>query len=88
MTADSASPASFDRGKIVLASPFLTLTVFYAIWYSCSVFLVALLREFSWIFDRTGSHALALWLALAMALVSPVLLWAAAPRRANASGAG
>ena len=35
------------------------------------------------IFDGTGSYALALWLALGMAVVSPTLLWVVAPRRPN-----
>lgn len=35
------------------------------------------------IFDLTGSYAAALWIGLAMAVVSPVLLWLAAPRRPN-----
>lgn len=35
------------------------------------------------IFDRTGSYALAFWVALGMSLLSPVLLWIVAPRRAN-----
>ena len=35
------------------------------------------------IFDGTGSYALALWVALGMAVVSPALLWVVAPRRPN-----
>ncbi|MBI4734989.1 MAG: MFS transporter, partial [candidate division NC10 bacterium] len=35
------------------------------------------------IFDRTGSYALAFWVALGMSLLSPVLLWIVAPRRAS-----
>jgi MFS family permease len=35
------------------------------------------------IFDRTGSYAAALWLALVMAVLSPALLWIVAPRRPN-----
>jgi len=35
------------------------------------------------IFDCTGSYVLALWLGFGMAVLSPILLWAAAPRRAN-----
>jgi MFS family permease len=35
------------------------------------------------IFDRTGSYAAALWLGLAMAVLSPALLWIVAPRRPN-----
>jgi MFS family permease len=36
------------RGWIVLATTFVTLVVTYGAWYSYSVFLVALLREFGW----------------------------------------
>jgi MFS family permease len=35
------------------------------------------------IFDRTGSYAGALWLGLGNAVVSPIALWMAAPRRPN-----
>ena len=35
------------------------------------------------IFDRTGSYAAALWLGLLVTVLSPVLLWIAAPRRPN-----
>ena len=35
------------------------------------------------IFDGTGSYALALWIALLMAVLSPALLWLVAPRRPN-----
>jgi MFS family permease len=35
------------------------------------------------IFDRTRSYAGALWLALAMAVLAPALLWIVAPRRPN-----
>ncbi len=33
------------------------------------------------IFDITGSYAVALWLSLAMAVLTPILLWVVAPRR-------
>lgn len=35
------------------------------------------------IFDRTGSYAVALWIGLGMAVLSPIFLWAVAPRRPN-----
>jgi len=35
------------------------------------------------VFDLTGSYGLALWIGLAMALATPVLVWIAAPRRPN-----
>jgi MFS family permease len=37
------------------------------------------------IFDLTGSYAGALWIGVAMAILSPLLLWLAAPRRATRS---
>jgi MFS family permease len=40
------------------------------------------------IFDITGSYAAALWIALAMAVLTPALLWAVAPRRPNPAPAG
>ena len=40
------------------------------------------------IFDLTASYAAALWIALAMAVLTPALLWAVAPRRANPAPAG
>ena len=36
-----------------------------------------------WIFDQTGSYAVALWIGLAMAALSPLLMWMVAPRRPN-----
>jgi MFS family permease len=35
------------------------------------------------IFDVTGSYAVALWIAFAMAVLTPGLLWIVAPRRLN-----
>jgi MFS family permease len=40
------------------------------------------------IFDVTGSYAAALWIALAMTLLTPALLWLASPRRPNPPPAG
>ena len=40
--------ASSRRGWTILATSFVTLAVIYGIWYSYSVFLVALVREFGW----------------------------------------
>jgi MFS family permease len=44
--ADPAGPAA--GGRIAVAVTFVTLGLTYGIWYSYSVFLVALLREFGW----------------------------------------
>jgi MFS family permease len=37
-----------DPGRIIVATTFVTLVVIYGIWYSYSVFLVALVRQFGW----------------------------------------
>ena len=36
-----------------------------------------------WIFDATGSYAGALWGGIVLAVITPALLWLAAPRRPN-----
>ena len=38
--------ASFSLGWIIVAVSFVTLGLAYGVWYSFSVFFVALLREF------------------------------------------
>jgi len=40
--------ASFSLGWIIVAVSFVTLGLAYGVWYSFSVFFVALLREFGW----------------------------------------
>lgn len=40
------------------------------------------------IFDLTASYAAALWIALAMAVLTPAILWVVAPRRPNPPPAG
>ena len=40
------------------------------------------------IFDLTASYAAALWIALAMAVLTPAILWVVAPRRPNPPTAG
>ena len=40
--------ASFSFGWIIVGVSFITLSLAYGIWYSFSVFFVALLREFDW----------------------------------------
>ena len=48
MKPHQGTPASSRRGWVILATSFVTLAVIYGIWYSYSVFLVALVREFGW----------------------------------------
>ncbi len=47
LTEPKSDPVS-GRGRIIVATTFVTLVVIYGAWYSYSVFLVALLREFHW----------------------------------------
>jgi MFS family permease len=42
------SAAASRRGWVVVGASFVTMALLYGIWYSYSVFLVALLREFGW----------------------------------------
>ena len=46
-TNQGTSPHS-RQGWIIVATVFLNFAMLYGAWYSCSVFLVALLREFGW----------------------------------------
>src|SRR5512146_843465 len=48
MITDPSSPPASARAKLVVAATFLTLALIYGVWYSYSVLLVALLREFGW----------------------------------------
>ena len=40
--------ASFDFGWVIVGVSFITLALAYGVWYSFSVFFVALLKEFGW----------------------------------------
>lgn len=77
------------RGWMTLVTSFITLAVIYGVWYSYSVFLVALVREFGW------SRSLATGAFAAFSLVNgglgtPVgwLLRRAGPRRVIIAGVG
>ena len=39
---------SFQRGWVIVGTSFITLALAYGVWYSFSVFFVALLKEFGW----------------------------------------
>ncbi len=39
---------SFDFGWVIVGISFITLALAYGVWYSFSVFFVALLKEFGW----------------------------------------
>jgi MFS family permease len=55
--------------------------IFSAVYTMGGLGLAAGTWSAGWVFDATGSYAGALWLGLAMALVSPLLMWAVAWRR-------
>lgn len=48
MTQNPVSSQAFRRGAFVVGTLFLTLGLLYGIWYSYSVFLVALIDHFGW----------------------------------------
>ncbi len=71
------------RGRIVIAVTFVNLVLFYGVWYSYSVFLVTLLKEFGWSRSLV-SGVFSTFLAV-HGLLAPVVGWLLArfgPRRA------
>ena len=77
------------RGWVILATSFITLAVIYGVWYSYSVFLVALIREFGWSRSLV-SGAFAVFSLIHGGLGPPVgwLLRRAGPRRVILAGVG
>ena len=76
------------RGWIIVATTFMTLAVLYGAWYSYSVFLVALLREFGW--KRSLVAGAFSVFVLVHGLCGPVVGWllrVAGPRRPILAGA-
>jgi len=73
MALDPARPAPSGRGRLVLAAVFLTLTIFYGVWYAYSVLLVALLREFPW--SRSVVAGAFSTFVLVHGLLGPVIGW-------------
>ncbi len=70
------------RGWTIVATTFMTLVVTYGAWYSYSVFLVALLREFGW--KRSLVAGAFSVFVLVHGLCSPLVGWllrVAGPRR-------
>jgi MFS family permease len=76
------------RGGIVVAVTFVNLILFYGVWYSYSVFLVTLLKEFGW--SRTlASGVFSTFLAV-HGMLAPLAGWLLArvgPRRTILGGA-
>ncbi|HWU41108.1 MAG TPA: MFS transporter [Candidatus Acidoferrum sp.] len=88
MKVDRDAEQQARRGWIVLATTFMTLVVTYGAWYSYSVFLVALLREFGW--KRSLVAGAFSTFVLVSGLCSPVVGWllrVAGPRRPILVGA-
>ena len=77
------------RGWMILATSFITLAVIYGVWYSYSVFLMALIREFGWSRSLV-SGAFAVFSLTHGGLGPPVgwLLRRAGPRRVILAGVG
>ena len=76
------------RGWTIVATTFMTLVVLYGAWYSYSVFLVALLREFGW--KRSLVSGAFSVFVLVQGLCAPVVGWllrVAGPRRPILAGA-
>ena len=70
------------RGWIMVATTFVTLAVIYGVWYSYSVFLVALVREFGW--SRSLVSGAFSFFVLVHGGLGPVVGWMArrfGPRR-------
>jgi len=64
----------------IFAGPGFSM-IFSAVYTMGGLGLAAGTWSAGWIFDVTGSYAGALWLGLAMAVISPLLMWSVAPRR-------
>ncbi len=76
------------RGWVIVAATFMTLVVLYGAWYSYSVFLVALLREFGW--KRSLVAGAFSVFVLVHGLCAPFVGWLlrmAGPRRPILAGA-
>jgi MFS family permease len=89
MKTDREASAQSRRGWISVATTFMTLAVLYGAWYSYSVFLVALLREFGW--KRSLVAGAFSVFVLVHGLCAPAVGWllrVAGPRRPILAGAG
>src|SRR6185295_7797295 len=81
-------PTMAARGRTAVAVTFVTLGLTYGIWYSYSVFLVALLRDFGW--SRSVLAGAFSLFVMVHGLSGPVLGWLVerfGPRRVIATGA-
>ena len=81
-------PTMAARGRTAVAVTFVTLGLTYGIWYSYSVFLVALLRDFGW--SRSVVAGAFSLFVMVHGLSGPVLGWLVerfGPRRVIVTGA-
>jgi MFS family permease len=81
-------PTIASRGRTAVAVTFVTLGLTYGIWYSYSVFLVALLRDFGW--SRSVVAGAFSLFVMVHGLSGPVLGWLVerfGPRRVIVTGA-
>ena len=58
-------------------------TIYGVLWTVVCLGLAAGPWMAGYVFDLTGSYAVALWIGLGMAVVTPALIWIVAPRRPN-----
>ena len=83
------APAMRGAGRTAVAVTFVTLGVNYGVWYSYSVFLVALLRDLGW--SRSVLAGAFSMFVIVHGLSGPALGWLVerlGPRRVIMSGAG
>ena len=76
-------------GWLILATSFITLAVIYGVWYSYSVFLVALIREFGW--SRSLASGAFAFFSLMNGGLGPIIGWMvgrAGPRHVILAGVG
>ena len=81
-------PAMAARGRAAVAITFVTLGLTYGVWYSYSVFLVALLRDFGW--SRSVLAGAFSLFVMVHGLSGPALGWLierSGPRRVIMTGA-
>ena len=84
----SADTPYDDSGRVIVVATFVTLVVIYGVWYSYSVFLVALVREFGW--SRSLVAGAFSVFVLAHGALGPLVGWMArryGPRRLFLAGA-
>ncbi|MGQ9646321.1 MAG: hypothetical protein ACUVWO_07280 [Thermodesulfobacteriota bacterium] len=80
------NPSQF--GWVIVAVSFVTLALAYGVWYSFSVFFLALLKEFGWS-RSTGAGAFSICVIMS-SIISPFaggMVYSIGPKRVIACGA-